>query len=54
MAARMYMCQDTGEVMTYKEMEDYCRENFDFGDPTNWVTYCAKWWKEYNFVEVSL
>ena len=51
---KMYIDKTTGEVMTYKEMEQYCKENYDYGDETNFVTYMEEWWKEYDFKEVGL
>ena len=47
-----YENPDTGELMTYDEMVEYCRENFDYGDPTNYVTYMSNWWEEYEFRKV--
>jgi len=48
----MYLYKYTGEIFTREEMEQYCRENFDWGDPTNMMTYVSTFWKEYGFVEV--
>lgn len=48
-----YMDKDTGEVMTYEQMKEYCEENYDYGDPTNMVTYMTEWYKEYGFEKIA-
>ena len=52
MAKEMYKDRYTGQIMTYEEMKEYCKENYDYGDPTNFVTYMSEWWKEYDFVKI--
>ncbi len=43
----------TGKVFNRSELEKYCRENFDWGDPTNMMTYQSKWWEEYGFTKIE-
>ena len=35
-----------GGYFTYDEMVEDARENYDYGDPTNFMTYMKDWWKE--------
>lgn len=42
----------TGEVMTYNQMVEYCKENYDYGDETNYITYMQEWYKEYDFIKL--
>jgi hypothetical protein len=48
-----YMQEDTGEVFTYPQMVEYCKENYDYGDETNYITYMQDWYKEYGFVKIN-
>lgn len=48
-----YIDTSTGEVMDYEQMEQYCKENYDYGDETNFVTYMEEWWKEYGFKKIA-
>ena len=50
----MYKERYTGEIMTYDQMVEYCKENYDYGDETNYITYMSEWWKEYDFVKVYI
>lgn len=34
------------KVFTYEEMKQDAKENYDYGDPTNFLTYMKDWWKE--------
>lgn len=52
MAKEMYKETYTGEIMTYEQMVEYCKENYDYGDPTNMMTYIFNWWEEYDFIKV--
>lgn len=48
-----YIETSTGEVMDYEQMKEYCKENYDYGDPTNFVTYMSEWWREYGFKKIG-
>lgn len=48
-----YMKISTGEVMNYEQMKEYCKENYDYGDETNFVTYMSEWWKECGFKKIA-
>lgn len=41
-----------GGAFTYEEMVEDAKRNYDYGDPTNFLTYQKDWWKEY-YKEVS-
>lgn len=49
----VYFHKYTKDVFTREEMEEYCRENYDYGDETNAVTYMTEWWKEYGFKRIA-
>ncbi len=49
---KMYKETTTGRIMTYSQMVEYCKENYDYGDETNYITYMEYWYKEYDFEEV--
>lgn len=49
----MYYHKYTKDVYTREEMEEYCRENYDYGDETNAVTYLSNWWLEYGFKKIA-
>lgn len=42
-----YTDQIYGGHFTYDEMVEDARKNYDYGDPTNYLTYVKDWWKEY-------
>lgn len=50
---KIYKETTTGKIMTYTQMVEYCRENYDYGDETNYITYMQDWYKEYDFEEVK-
>ena len=50
----MYKYKYTGELMTWEEMKQYCKDNFDYGDGTNMFTYVSTWWQEYGFIKVEV
>lgn len=35
-----------GGKFTYEEMVEDAKKNYDYGDPTNFMTYQKDWWKE--------
>ncbi len=41
-----------GGCFTYDEMVEDAKKNYDYGDPTNCLTYQKDWWKE-NYKEVN-
>lgn len=36
---RLYMCYDTGEVMSYRDAYQYAVENYDIDDDTNCTSF---------------
>ena len=48
-----YIETRTGNVMSYDEMKQYCKEQYDYGDSTNAITYLEHWYKEYGFEKVA-
>lgn len=36
-----------GGKFAYEEMVENAKENYDYGDETNYLTYVEDWWKEY-------
>lgn len=41
-----YTDRTYGGHFTYDEMVEDARKNYDYGDPTNFLTYQSDWWKE--------
>ena len=35
---RLYMCYDTGEVMSYRDALQYATDNYDIDDDTNGIS----------------
>lgn len=50
---RFFREKSTGRVFRYDQMVRYCKENYDYGDETNYVTYMSNWYEEYGFEEVE-
>lgn len=49
----VYYNKYTKDVYTMEEMKTYCKENHDYGDPTNALTYCTTWWQECGFRQIA-
>lgn len=48
-----YMNTETGEIFTYAKMVEYCKENYDYGDESNYITYLEHWYEEYGFIALA-
>lgn len=48
-----YRNKITGEVLSYKKLVDYCKENYDYGDVTNSLTYNDRWYEECGFEKIT-
>ena len=48
-----YLNDETGEIFTYAKMVEYCKENYDYGDETNYITYMEHWYEEYGFIALA-
>ena len=49
----VYMNCRTKELYTLDEMKQYCKENYDYGNPTNAITYMENWYGEYGFKKIA-